>query len=1166
MSKHRSLPSYVKDAPFGNGAPFIFLLIGLALSLLASPSPVAAYIPTGYQEYYVNGYEEHLWRMYMAINDNHTDPALTPGNICSTVSLVATANYQVIYYDHWEDGYESDLFNPVQATTEVYGDGVTGNGGTGTDILVAGDDINLVSVNSGATKHSYVPVNPNRNPAQIRYDGGDRVISTGGPVALAHAVWPYNASWVGDAFEIYSRQAQEGAYSYRLPIGQDLYTFGGGDTGSYGDFRDVYLQLQAFEDNTTVLIDNGAQAVNMTLNRGQTYSSMGYIDSSPYASLTINSGTRVHANKATQAVLITGADGTYQGRSFTVLSDRLWGSDYVVPVPSGAGTASPAEVYLSNPNDFPITVNGYDRFASTTFVISPTGYVSATVPYSRKRPGNAYVPGDSAARFTSADGVFGVFVAAGTSDSNYDWGASGMPSRYLTHDYYVSWAPGSDAVPPANNGSPVWVTPLENDTVFFVDYNTASGLDGVVDETFVLDVLEQRRVFDPDNDNTGMHIWASSEFAVFWGEDPRTAGVYNPYLDIGLTVLPARREWLAPMLALDKTVAPTSLPISGGAVTFTLVAQAINAFMSNVDVTDTLPANWSYVAGSALIQYPDGSSASQTPAISGQTLAWNLSYDLDINQSLTITFQAQTSAAGSYDDTAYDGFENNSYSGGSGWVGNWTEVGEIDGVGAGFVRVVGTEIGGTPAYTPCQGSYQLRIWDDSRRIYRVVNLSSFSAPILRFMRRYIVSSNDENFFLEISPDNSTWTQVRNWVNNSGNENTWVEEIIDLTPYRSATTYIRFSSRQAATMEDTDRLYIDQVKVYEGGLLNVNRGEASGIEPYSGALFNPTDEAVVYISPLKLTKAVNRSQAEIGHTLVYTLSYQNTSATSDATNVVLRDSVPVRYVTFLSATGGGTFDAASGTITWSLGTLAPLSSDSVSFQVQVNSFGKDGQVIKNVGRIESDEAVETRSNEVLTFLVEAPEIELVKDGPTVAYSGERITYTLSYENTGGARATNVVISDTLPVSVTYVGGSLEINTGSGWVARGSLSGPTLVIQPGVVSGTVEAGETGVIRFCVDLDSSLMAGELIMNWAVYDRDLDRPRDTNLVVTRISDLLLSKSAQQTAVAPGDVITYTLTYRNTGTVAHDNIVLREPIPDYTRFVGANTPAGLTLQYSVDN
>ncbi|RLC62934.1 MAG: hypothetical protein DRI48_08985, partial [Chloroflexi bacterium] len=868
------------------------------------------------------------------------------------------------------------------------------------DILLAGDAIILTSDRDEDTINGYVPVNP-RDPNQIRYDGGDRIVTSGGPVDLAHAMWPLNNSWIGGAWEVYSRQAYAGAYSYRLPIGRDLYHEL--DSSAYGDFEHVYLQLEAFEDNTTISIDNGAETVNLTIDRGQTYSSMGYLNSASAPAIAINSGTTIRSSKPTQVGLVTGADSGlsgFQGRFLIVLPDKQWGADYVVPVPSG-DAGDEAEVYLSNPNDFPITIQAYDVETQATFAVSPTGYVSATVPYSRQRGGLGYVPRDSAARFTSSDGVFGVVVCADTANATYDWGFSAIPSKYLTRDYYIPWAPGATDL--SSNGSPVWVTPLTDDTTFCVDY---SPLDGVVDETFTLDVLEQRRIFDPDNDNTGMHVWASGEFAVAWGEDPRTADSSDPYLDLGLTTLPLQQRWLDTVLTLDKTAQPTILPPEGGSVTFTLLSKAHNAPLVNVDVTDTLPLSWTYVPHSTHVTYPNGSTENPEPEVDGQVLFWDLSTALDLGQSLTLTFQAQIT-------------------------------------------------------------------------------------------------------------NTTGVSV-----------------------------------------------------------SVNRGQAIGEHQYSDALFNPTAEATVHVGPLNLIKSVSHARAGIGDTLVYTLSYANHSHSVTATNVVLRDVVPVQHVTFQSASHGGTYKPSSGTITWSLGTLnpGPGISGSVSFTVTVNDFVADGTVIENVGYIRSDQMLEASSNRVRTA-VSAPDVEFTKSGPTVAEQGQVITYTISYENVGLARATGVRVWDTIPVSTTYVTGSLAINPeGSGWVPlsdaggddQGAYVSPTLVITP----GALEAGEGGQIRFSVRLPSDAPGGSLIQNWANLDRDLDTPRESNLVVTRISDLLIAKAAgtavspvgPQATVAAGGLITYRLTYENV--LTHTNVYVREPIPDYTRLI---TATGV-VSYSWDN
>jgi len=985
---------------------FSLLAVCIAGLLLFFVSPPVHALPAGFQEYYVLGYEEHVWRAFDAIYSG-----TIPSQICSTVSLVATADHQVIYYDHWEDGYEIDLLDPVQNSTEVY-------------TLQLGASLSLTSTqSSGPTINRFVPVprSQSSDPSNLRYDGGDRIITSGGPVALTHIIWPLGSSWAGGGWEIYSHQTYARTYSHHLPVGEDLYDFGGGDTGTYGDFRDVYLHLGAFEKDTVVSIDNGDDVLTLPLGQGQTYTSIGYVNSNSAPTVTINSGTVVHSNKPVQLGLLTGADSPrdvgLQSRFLMVMPDQQWGADYIVPIPRGDNTPldgrdAPAEVYLSNPNDFPITVSAYDRFTRTTFAISPNSDISSTIPYSTKR--GSFVPQDSAARFTSADGVFGVIVCADTSDYAYDWGFSGIPAKYLTRDYYVSWAPGNACSPPdhptcdrglpAVNGSPVWVTPLANDTSFYVDFGP---LDGVVDETFTLDTLEQRRVFDNiDKDNTGMHIWAIGEFAIAWGEDPRTAGGTSPYLDLGLVTLPLLQRWLDPVLTIDKTAEPTILPPTGGTVTFTLTAQSYDTPLIDVDISDTLPIRWTYVPNSTHVTYPDGSVGNPEPADSGLNLFWDLSARLDVNQSLTLSFQAQI---------------------------------------------------------------------------------------------------------------------------------------------------------------TDAL---------GVSISTNQVEAVGRDEFLDTVFNPTDEAIVYISPIHVDKSVNSTQTKVGDTLVYTLSYANISPFITITNAVLHDVVPIQHITFQSASEGGAYDPASSTVTWDLGTLTPGASGTTVLTATVNGFVEEGTVVENTAYLASDQAARVGSNSARTTVL-APDVQLIKSVPIGAYPGDQITYTLFYENVGGAPATGVTVQDIIPPPTTYVTGSLSINTGAGWAIltedsdadQGAYVSRTVLVTPGVIPGTVAPGETGQIRFALQLDPDLPLGSFVQNWATLDRDLYKPSNTNLGVTYISDLLIHKAARPTRVVSGDTITYTVIYTNaSATTSQTAVYVLEQIPDYTSLVTVTESVDAQVEYSWDS
>ncbi|MBK7307451.1 MAG: hypothetical protein IPI88_10715 [Chitinophagaceae bacterium] len=84
--------------------------------------------------------------------DSSTNMAF-PGNNIRTVISENALSGMTIVWDEWEDGYEINALNPLQATTKVWGDGNPYNGiapGYANDIIPAGGSIvldNLVATN-----------------------------------------------------------------------------------------------------------------------------------------------------------------------------------------------------------------------------------------------------------------------------------------------------------------------------------------------------------------------------------------------------------------------------------------------------------------------------------------------------------------------------------------------------------------------------------------------------------------------------------------------------------------------------------------------------------------------------------------------------------------------------------------------------------------------------------------------------------------------------------------------------------------------------------------------------------------------------------------------------------------------------------------------------------
>jgi uncharacterized repeat protein (TIGR01451 family) len=1134
---------------------FCMILAGLILlSLLGRPPAPVYALPAGYQEYYVLGNETQVLEMFRVIQ-NRPDLA----SMSSVITIVATADHQIVYYDHWEDGYEPDILAPIQATTQVYGEA-----GSIVDTLSAGDIISLNSDGSGEGLNDFVSV---PRGTDLRYDGSDRLLSIGGPIDVVHSLWSEEDIFVGGAWEVYPTGAWATGYSYIVPIGEDLYQQ---SSAYFPDLQHVWLEIQAIEDNTTVHIDNGNEAISIRLDRGQTYSSMGFLDGSTanVPEITVLAGTTLLANKPIQGGLGTGRRSN-QTRFYTLVPDADWGTEYVAPIPRTNDRA--AEVYLYNPDVSSSTVTAHDALTppdGTTFTLE------GRTPRAYRHPSavGRYVPAFSALRLYSSGPLWAV-ASADAGQAGYDWGFSFVPTRFAGREYYVSWAPGiDDAGNP--NASPVWVSPLSDNVLFSVDYSQPT-IDGVPDQSFVLDSLQMHRVYDPDGDNTGMHIQADKPFVAIWGEDPSVAH-YQQGKDMGYPVLPLDGAWQDRVITLHKTPKVQTLAPDGGIVTFTLRAEAGAYLLNSVQVTDTLPLPWTYVTGSTLVTSPDGSTTTREPEIEGQDLSWPLDASLHAHQSLTITFQARLADPGPLGEARYDDMESADLSGGIGWSSPWTE----DESGCSTDCVANTT--DTTHGSPHSGDYHLSL-SETGAVSRAADLSGFQQPVLRFWRRLDPMGAGDRFVLRLF-DGTAWTTVRTF--GPGDEpGHYAAEQLDLGRYRSA----RFALQIAADGANTSGyIYLDDVEILDAATTSTNVAQATAI--HRGRRFSSRDQATVLLSPLHLSQSVDRAQTRAGDDLTYTLTYTNSSqslassdrATSGATlsGVVIRDVLPAN-TTFVSASPGYTYLPGAHTVVWGRTqalALPPGSSGTLTATVSVHEWTRNGQILSGQGYIDSEQTPEIASNPVET-VVQAPEMALVKSGPSRAAPDQVILYTIAYTNTGPITATGVLVTDIIPTFTAYQANSLALDTGSGYVPlsdavdddAGQFTGGAISVRPGQFSdptgGQIGPGESGRIRFAVRVGSAVPVGNDIANYATLSRDYARPQNSALLLTAVSDLTLEKTANRDLVSPGEMVSYTITVGGSGSLAPTQVYVHDAIPLYTGYVPgtAVVPVGFELYYSAD-
>ena len=197
--------------------------------------------------------------------------------------------------------------------------------------------------------------------------------------------------------------------------------------------------------------------------------------------------------------------------------------------------------------------------------------------------------------------------------------------------------------------------------------------------------------------------------------------------------------------------------------------------------------------------------------------------------------------------------------------------------------------------------------------------------------------------------------------------------------------------------------------------------------------------------LMLNKSDAPDPVDAGATLLYTISVTNlVTADAPATGVVVTDVVPAN-TTFLTATQNGFSGPAGGVITWTLSHLAPGNSTAVTFTVQVDAdLANDSELI-NTAWVTSVQGVGDFDTETTTVL--APDMTVSKSAtPAIVRAGKSITYVIVFTNSGGVAASNVRITDTLPVSASLVASQ---TTAASFVAGSTHAWFSPTVAPGSV---------------------------------------------------------------------------------------------------------------------
>ena len=181
-----------------------------------------------------------------------------------------------------------------------------------------------------------------------------------------------------------------------------------------------------------------------------------------------------------------------------------------------------------------------------------------------------------------------------------------------------------------------------------------------------------------------------------------------------------------------------------------------------------------------------------------------------------------------------------------------------------------------------------------------------------------------------------------------------------------------------------------------------------------------------------------------------------------------------------------------------------------------------------------------------------DISVLKEGDETAVPGGQITYEVIVTNGGPDEASNVRLSDQIPLHTTYVNAA---------VSQGSvnLDGDTVNAN----FGTIFTAESAKLTLTVSVNANTEPGTTIVNAAnatsdSADNDLtnNQASASTLILSPAADLTVVKSGPDTADIGGP-INYTIQVANLGTLDAANVVVTDPIPEHTTFAGASVSQG---------
>lgn len=285
--------------------------------------------------------------------------------------------------------------------------------------------------------------------------------------------------------------------------------------------------------------------------------------------------------------------------------------------------------------------------------------------------------------------------------------------------------------------------------------------------------------------------------------------------------------------------------------------------------------------------------------------------------------------------------------------------------------------------------------------------------------------------------------------------------------------------------------------------------------------------------LAITKTDSVDPVIAGETLTYQLTITNTGP-SIATGVAITDTLP-SGVTFTSASSGCVYNASLGIVRCDPGEVGIGAVTNATIQVLVGP-AETGSLLNQaiVTTLDTDTYPSNNTAQATTDITSSADLSLSKTAPVSVIAGDLLTYTLTISNAGPSDALGIVLEDDFTPGSAYVSSSVPC----------SSQGNSLTCNAGSVAANTSTDVT--ITFRIDSGrTAALVNDALVSATTPDPDAtnnDATITTPVVIS--SDITISKNGTPEQLAPGEILTYTITATNLGLSDGQGVTLTDSLP----------------------